>query len=92
MGFVKEYYMPDVDDYNDEYFFEMEERYYDALDVLDSMREAQLEDEFNVVELNNAVNLISQLAEEFGLSADKATAALKDFIKEYESVVALDMD
>lgn len=90
MGFVKQYYMPDVDDINDEYFYFQEDAYYDALDVADEMERVIIEEEFNVVELTRTITLIEECAAEFGIECDNATTALQDFIVEYEQALKED--
>jgi len=90
MGFVKQYYMPDVDDINDEHFYFQEDAYYDALDVADEMERVIIEEEFNVVELTRTITLIKECAAEFGIECDNATAALQDFIVEYEQALKED--
>ena len=87
MGFVKQYYMPDV---NDEYFYFQEDAYLDALDVADEMERVIIEEEFNVVEFTRTITLIKECAAEFGIECDNATAALQDFINRYEEALKED--
>ena len=75
------------DNFNDEYFYFQEEAYMDALDVMDEMEQAMIEDELNVVDLTRTIGLIQECAAEFDLACENATAALQDFIDRYEQAL-----
>lgn len=87
MGSVKEYYMPDVDDYNNEYFFHLEDEYYEALDIMDEIERDRFENEYNAIELHNALTTIQECAANLGITCDTAVAALTDFIERYENAI-----
>lgn len=89
MAFVN-YDIVENDNYNDEYFYFQEEAYIDALDVIDEMVQATIENEMNVVELTRTIGLIKECATEFGLACEDATAALQDFINRYEEALKED--
>ena len=80
-------YIPEISDFNDEFFYFEEDRYYDSLDYMQEEREKDLEHECNIVELTHTLNLLEQLAQDTGLTCDTAVAALQDFISRYERIV-----
>jgi hypothetical protein len=90
MGYVKDYFISEPNDFNEEYFYMREDEYYDALDAMSAAEEARLEDEYNVVELMHAIAVLQECAEETGISCEKAVAALNKFIEEYEDTIELD--
>lgn len=83
MGYVKDYLISEPSDYNEEYFYMREDEYLDDM----SAEEVRLDDEYNMVELTHAIEVLQECAEETGLSCEKATAALSKFIEEYEDAL-----
>ena len=76
MGFVKDMYTLNVmDDYNEEYFYLMEDDY---------MEEVSMDAEYQAMELTHAVELLKEISQDSGISCDEAVAALNDFIYTFE--------
>lgn len=88
MGYVKDYYFTDPSDYNEEYFYALQDEYEEYQDVGDFIEnDEQIEKEYNCVEIAHIINLIERLGQETAIAYENATAALKEFLDKYEQTL-----
>lgn len=82
--------MFEIDDYNSEYFFELEDTWDNYDTILDELENNISEQDkkfaYDIFSLEEALSLLRQLGDECAIlkfSADTATAALEKFINDY---------
>ena len=78
MGFVKDMYA--MDDYNDDYFYFMQEKYEDIDDIMGG----EIAVEYEATEILHTMNLLREISNSTGIACDTAVAALNDFLDKYE--------
>lgn len=84
MGYVKEYLMEYEDDYYDDSFYFMEEEAIAQDNANEELYAAQLEDEYNLLDLRNALGVIKGAGERFDISYHELAVLLEEFIDNYE--------
>lgn len=87
MGYVKEYFIDEPHDYDEEYFFVNEDyEEYDA-EINEEWDNAQLQEEYNLTDLNAAIGIICEVGNRFHINNDDVLYYLREFIKDYEKEV-----
>ncbi len=87
MGYVKDYYFTEPSDYNEEYFYALQDEYEDYGDAGDFIDDEQMDKEYDCVEIAHIINLIERLGQETAIPYENATAALKEFLDKYEQTL-----
>lgn len=90
MGYVKNYFVPEASEYNEEYFYLGEDEYIENLAALNEFEQEEIEHEYDLADLNRCIYLIKERAAELDIACDEAVAALSDFINRYESAIGID--